>query len=80
MEYAPSEVDVIVIIYGRTYGIKDELKSLGFQWSVANKVWYHLGLLNAGHYEFLAGLIDDPPWQGIFIRCCDLDNPISLLA
>ena len=80
MEYAPSEVDVIVIIYGRTYGIKDELKSLGFQWSVANKVWYHLGLLGEKRCEYLAWLINDPSLPGVSLRFCSLDIPISLLA
>ncbi|GAJ09895.1 unnamed protein product [marine sediment metagenome] len=80
MELTPSEVDWIVIVYGRTYEIKDELKSLGFRWSQANKAWYHLGLFKEGQCEYLAELLTDPSWPGIFIRLCSLDVPISLLV
>jgi hypothetical protein len=80
MEETPLEVDWIVIIFGKTYPIKEELKAIGFQWNPANSAWYHLGLLGEERIEYMALLINDPSRPGVSIRYCLLDNPISLLA
>ena len=77
MEVTTTQADIVVIVFGKTYGIKGELASLGFRWSQENKAWYHLGLLDEGHCEFLAWLVNDPPWPGISLRYCELDRPLS---
>lgn len=80
MESTPSQVSVVLIVFGETCDIKDELKLLGFRWSPVNQAWYHLGLLDMERYEFLARLIIDPPWSGVFLRWCEFDRAISLSA
>ena len=56
MESTPGETRFVIVAIGNTYPIKDELKSLGFRWNPANKVWYHAGGLPPEHYKFLTEL------------------------
>ncbi|MBA7575592.1 hypothetical protein ES708_17422 [subsurface metagenome] len=68
MERPPGEIRFVIVALGRTYFIKDELKSLGFKWNQANKVWYHAGGLPTAQYEFLIGLRDANPLLDISFR------------
>ena len=68
MEYVPEETEVVWVAVGKTYDIKDDLKSLGFRWNPANKVWYHLGGLTVEYYEFLTELRAYYPALGISFR------------
>ncbi len=68
MEPITKETRFVIVAIGRTYPIKDELKSLGFQWNQVQKVWYHLGGLPTEHDEFLTGLRDVYPELGISFR------------
>lgn len=68
MEPTTEETRFVIVAIGRTYPIKDELKSLGFQWNQVNKVWYHVGGMPPEHYEFLTELRDDNPRLGISFR------------
>ena len=56
MEPATEEIRYVIVAIGKTYPIKDELKSLGFKWNQVQKVWYHLGGQLAEHDEFLTKL------------------------
>ncbi|MBA7607505.1 hypothetical protein ES703_14664 [subsurface metagenome] len=58
MEPKTEETKFVIVAVGKTYPIKDELKSLGFKWNQVNKVWYHVGGLSPEHYEFLTELRD----------------------
>lgn len=58
MKPTSEETRFVIVAIGRTYPIKDELKSLGFKWNQVNKVWYHPGGLPTAHLEFLTELRD----------------------
>lgn len=43
IKYADINIEIVgswVWVSGNTFGIKDELKNLGFKWSKSNKKWY----------------------------------------
>ncbi|MBA7474760.1 hypothetical protein ES707_10114 [subsurface metagenome] len=68
MEPATEETRIVIVAIGRTYSVKDELRSLGFKWNQQNKVWYHAGGLPPEHYEFLTGLRNAHPRLDISFR------------
>lgn len=72
MELVPTETSFIAVAIGKTYLIKDELRSLGFRWSQANKVWYHLGGGTMGDCLCFDRLVIDNPELGIYLRCFEL--------
>ncbi len=52
--------DVFMIVaLGNTYGIRAELKGLGFRWDQAHKVWYYFGNSSMSECEFLQGFWTD---------------------
>ncbi len=68
MEPITKETRLVIVAIGRTYPIKDELKSLGFKWNQVQKVWYHPGGLPTAHLEYLTELRDDNPRLDISFR------------
>ncbi len=74
MEFVPIETEAVWIVAGRTYPFKDELRSLGFRWNAANKVWYQLGDLTEQQYDFLLPLIKVLLWQGVYLRCFNCED------
>jgi hypothetical protein len=74
MGLTPGQTRFVIVAIGRTYSIKDELKSLGFKWNQANKVWYHAGGLQTAHYEFLTELRDANPLLDISFRYFEVNG------
>ncbi len=69
MELVPIGTNFVVVALGKTYPIKGKLKSVGFQWNAANKVWYHLGHIPTEHDELWMAVVKDYPGLGVFFRC-----------
>ncbi|MBA7474768.1 hypothetical protein ES707_10122 [subsurface metagenome] len=68
MGLTPGPTRFVIVAIGRTYPVKDELKSLGFKWSQRSKVWYHAGGMPPEHYESLIELRDANPLLDISFR------------
>ncbi|MBA7474429.1 hypothetical protein ES707_09781 [subsurface metagenome] len=76
MELTPPETDFVIIAQGKTYPIKDELKSLGFKWNKHNKVWYCLSDYTPAEGDFLIELKKCPPTMGICFRAFELKDNV----
>ncbi|MBA7638504.1 hypothetical protein ES703_46160 [subsurface metagenome] len=68
MELTQTEIGFMIVALGKTALIKDELKSLGFRWSKASKVWYHLGDFTDSQSEYFGRLEQSTPEVGICFR------------
>ena len=74
MESKPIDTKFMIVVLGETYLITKELKSLGFQWSQFQKVWYHVGGLPAEQCESLTELRDINPQLDISFRYFERDD------
>ncbi len=76
MEFISEETEVVWVAAGKTYPIKEELKSLGFRWNQVNKVWYQMRGFTKEQCDFLMTTINDPLWQGVCIRRFEREDNI----
>ncbi len=68
MELAQTNAKFLIVALGKTYPVKEELKSLGFRWNVVNQVWYRLGEITDLHCGFLADVAERDVKRGIYYR------------
>ncbi|MBA7607500.1 hypothetical protein ES703_14659 [subsurface metagenome] len=72
MELTQPTTEVLVVVLGNTYPVKEQLKSLGFQWNAVNQVWYNLSNWTAKHYESWATEMKGSPWPDVYYRFFEL--------
>jgi len=68
MKPVPIRTSLVVVALGKTYDIKDELRSAGFRWNAANKVWYLLDYLTTEQYEFCRSVREARDLLGVYFR------------
>lgn len=68
MEAVPIRAQFVVVALGQTYAIKDALRSVGFRWNAANKVWYLLDYLTTEQYEFCRSVREARDSLGVYFR------------
>lgn len=81
MELTEPTTELLIVALGKTYDIKDELRSAGFRWNAVNKVWYLLDYLTTEQYEFCRGVREARASLGVYFRVFKLrDNGWSEIS
>lgn len=70
MQTKLSQVDAefLVLVGGKTYHVRESLKSLGFRWHAKYKVWWHAGDFTTPQSEYFARLANAAQYNGIWVR------------
>ncbi len=68
METVPIRAQFVVVALGKTYALKDALRSAGFRWNAVNKVWYIIDGLTTAQYEFCRNVREARDSLGVYFR------------
>lgn len=70
----PTENKFVIIAFGKTFRIKEELKDYGFRWNQVQQVWYWISSLSLKDSEQRMDYWADIFGRGVYFRCFEISG------